>query len=104
MAQHNKSETQTENGFASFEALLNFEWVPTALSRAPHTAGRREFPTPNPAPGQGSPLRRTGSGSGATRLACPKPLSVQVAGGASRVRFAGLRPPLTRHRPLTLGA
>lgn len=36
-------------------------------------------------------------------FAYPKSLRVIVAGRASRVRFASLRPPLTRHRPPLLG-
>ena len=44
------------------------------MIRAPRPAGRREFPTPNPAPRRGSPLRRTGSGAGDARLCLPQAL------------------------------
>ena len=37
---------------------------------------RRIDPTPSPAPGRGSPCRRTGSGYRQGRLACPQPFSV----------------------------
>src|SRR5882724_871047 len=56
---------------------------------------RRIDPTPSPAPGRGSPCRRTGSGYRQGRLACPQPLSVLGKKHGSRVRLAGLRPPWT---------
>ena len=75
-----------------------------SLTRAPALADGENLPPLTPP--QGGEVLSAGRARGQAPqgFACPKPLSVYVAGGASRVRFAGLLTPLTRHLPLTLDA
>ena len=83
-------------------ALLKNEWV-TWGSTVPFNWPLQGFPPPpSPPPGAGRSSPPDGIGSQAQQgFAWPEPLSVGVDSAASRVRFAGLRPPLTRPNPPT---
>ena len=67
-----------------YSGSFEFRVGANVINQSPRPDGRRELPTPNPAPGRGSPLRRTGSGSGAERLCLPQAL--ERTGGRWRIK------------------